>query len=109
MQAVFHCLLRAINVQKLVFDLTTGLQVLVDLTESDIEQLPSTTEKLSIELKALSDKYQNDLNQYRMLWTSIGITDGVNEETRKANLRTQWNTRTTQYSTDVAATKLKYQ
>lgn len=93
-------------------NITTGQSEIISLTEEEIAALPpppTSAEKLSMELKSLSDAYQADLTQYRLLWTSISITDGVNEETRKTNLRTQWSSRTTQYSTDVAATKLKYQ
>lgn len=98
--------------QKIEVNVTTGEQVTRDLTPEEIALLPpplTNAEKLSVELKELSDAYQSDLTQYRLLWTSISITDGVNEETRKTNLRAQWSARTAQYSTDVAATKLKYQ
>lgn len=98
--------------EKIVVDVLTGTVLTVPLTPDEIMSLPpqpTDAEKLSSELKALSDKYQADLTQYRLLWTSISITDGANEETRKANLRTQWTARTSQYSSDVAATKLKYQ
>lgn len=64
---------------------------------------------LSQELLYLSDQYKKDLEQYRLLWISISITDGVNEDTRKNNLRAKWVARATQYSSDIAATKLKYQ
>lgn len=98
--------------QKIEFDVITGESRIVDLTAEEIAALPpppTNAEKLSGELKSLAEAYQNDLTQYRLLWTSISITDGVNEDTRKTNLRTQWTARTTQYSADVAATKLKYQ
>ena len=94
------------------YDLTTNTETVLPLTPEEIAALPpppANAQKLSAELAALSSAYQLDLEQYRLLWTSISIAAGVNEETRKANLRTQWNARTTQYSADVAATKLKYQ
>lgn len=93
-------------------NVVTGEVVSRSMTPEDISQLPpaqTNAEKLSAELKALSDAHQTDLTQFRLLWTSISITDGVNEETRKANLRVQWTARTNQYSADVAAAKLKYQ
>lgn len=97
--------------QRIEFNILTGESLVLEMTAEEIAQLPpppTNAEKLSAELKALSDGYQADLAQYRLLWTSIGITDGVNEETRKANLRIQWNARSAQYSADVAASKLKY-
>lgn len=98
--------------QKIEFNVLTGESNVIDLTPEEIAALPpplTNAQKLAEELKQLSDAYQVDLTQYRLLWTSINITDGVNEETRKANLRVQWTARTNQYSADVAATKLKYQ
>lgn len=95
-----------------MIDVMTGEISTFPLTQQEIDALPpapTNAEKLSAELKALSDAYQFDLTQYRLLWTSISITDGINEETRKANLRVQWTARTNQYSADVTATKLKYQ
>ena len=97
--------------QRIEFNVLTGESRIVELTAEEIAQLPpppTNAEKLSAELKVLSDVYQADLSQCRLLWTSIGITDGANEETRKANLRTQWNARSAQYSADVSAAKLKY-
>lgn len=96
---------------RIVFDVSTGEQQSVPFSEEEMSNLPPPTdaEKLGAELKELMDAYQADLTQYRLLWTSISITDGVNEETRKANLRVQWTARTNQYSADVAAAKLKYQ
>lgn len=94
------------------YNLITNTEAVIPLTLEEIAALPpppTNAQKLSAELAALSSAYQLDLEQYRLLWTSISITDGVNEETRKANLRTQWNARTVQYSSDVTATKLKYQ
>lgn len=98
--------------QRVELNIISGESVVFNLTDEEIASLPpppTNAEKLSLELKELSDVYQSDLTQYRLLWTSISITDGVNEETRKTNLRTQWSARTAQYSTDVAATKLKFQ
>lgn len=93
-------------------NVVTGSVTSRQMTLDEISQLPvppTNADKLSLELKLLSEGYQADLTQYRLLWTSISITDGTNEETRKANLRTQWTARAVQYSADIAAAKLKYQ
>lgn len=73
----------------------------------DIPQ-PSTSELFASEFAELKKEYDADIQSLNMAFASAAMVYGVDQETKQASIRAQYDARKAEYNTAFAALRTKY-
>jgi hypothetical protein len=86
---------------------------LIEITEIEtmdiINPQPTNTQLLAMELTELSITYKSDIYELNTSYLAAIVSDGSSEVTKQQIVRDQINQRKSQYVSDIADAKEKYQ
>jgi hypothetical protein len=85
-----------------------GPSDLVEMTQPEVGAHLNPQPDYQQALASLNSSYQMDVDKFNRAFAIAALSDGPPQESKQAAIRTQYEARKAQYTSDVAALKVQY-